>query len=47
MVTPEDLLQAMAAVPSAVRVRPLSTSVTPVTPFFTVMEPLWQLPDTI
>ncbi len=47
MVTSLDLPQVMAAVFSLVSVRPSSTSVTPVVPFFTLMEPSAQLPETV
>ena len=47
MVTSLDLPQVMAAVSSLVRVRSLSTSVTPIVPFFTLMEPSAQLPETV
>ena len=45
MVTPLDLAQVMGAVSALVRVRPLSTRVTPVTPFFTFTEPSAQEPE--
>ena len=47
IVTSLDLPQVIAAVSSLVRVRSLSTSVTPVVPFFTLMEPSAQLPETV
>ena len=46
MVTWVDLLQVMGAVSALVRAKPFSTSVTPVAPFFTVMEPSAQVPVT-
>ena len=46
MVTPVDFAQVMGAVSALVSVSPLRISVTPVTPFFTFMEPSAQLPDT-
>ena len=45
IVTPLDLPQVMGAVVLLVRSRPLSTSVTPVTPFFTLTEPSEQVPE--
>ena len=46
MVTWVDLLQVMGAVSALVRAKPFSTSVTPVAPFFTEMEPSAQVPVT-
>ena len=45
-VTPVDLLQVSGAVVELVSVRPSSTMVTPVVPFFTLMDPSAQLPET-
>lgn len=47
MVTSLDLPQVIAAVFSLVSVRPSNTSVTPVVPFFTLMEPSAQLSETV
>ena len=44
ILTSVDLLQAMGAVVELVRVKPLSTNVTPVVPLLTLTEPSAQLP---
>ena len=45
--TSVDLLQAIGAVAALVSVKPFSTSVTPVVPFLTLIEPSEHEPETI